>query len=138
MANKKYVCPICGKIWYTPNDVAACATKDAAEETKKKSEERRIEACRQSDYTNLMKRKDRITEEYNKLRKEVHSFNCEAQEYSRKYRQPLIRCDISCIFNATGGKHPWYPPCNDTDKSTDPFAPFTNELRDLIRKELNF
>ena len=138
MAKKKYVCPICGKIWYTPNDVAACATKDAAEETKKKSEERRIEACRQSDYTNLMKRKDRITEECNKLRKEVHSFNCEAQEYSRKYRQPLIRCDINCIFNATGGIHPWYPPCNDTDKSTDPFAPFTNELRDLIRKELNF
>lgn len=135
MANKKYVCPICGKVWYTPNDVAACATKDAAEESKKKSEARRIEACRQSDYTNLMKRKDRITEAYNKLRQEVYTFNCEAQEYARKYRQPLIRCDVNCIFTATGGRQPWYPPLKETDKPTDPFA---NELRDLIRKELDF
>lgn len=135
MANRKYVCPICGKIWYTPNDVAACATKDAAEETQKKSEARRIEACRKSDYTNLMKRKDRITEAYNKLRQEVYTFNCAAQEYSRKYKQPLIRCDIACAFKTTGGIQPWYPPLKETGKATNAFA---NDLRDLIRENLDF
>ena len=82
-----------------------------------------------------MKRKDRITEAYNKLRQEVYTFNCAAQEYSRKYKQPLIRCDINCIFTATGGKQPWYPPLKETGKPGDMFG---NELRDLIRKELDF
>ena len=135
MANRKYVCPICGKVWYTPNDVAACATKDAAEETQKKSEARRIEACRKGDYTNLMKRKDRITEAYDKLRQEVYAFNCAAQEYSRKYKQPLIRCDIACAFKTTGGIQPWYPPLKETGKAANAFA---NDLRDLIRENLDF
>lgn len=86
MANKKYVCPICGKIWYTPNDVAACATKDAAEETKKKSEERKIEACRQSDYTNLMSVKTALL-------KSIISFVRKFTVSTARHRSTLVSTD---------------------------------------------
>lgn len=140
MANKKFTCPLCGKIWYTEKDLAACVAKDAAETEKSKSEARRIEACRQSDYTNLMKRKDLIENKYEELRKLVYAYNCEAQAYATKYKQPLSRCDIACTFRTTGG-YPWLynsEPTKTKEFSTPAANAWENELRDIIRKELNF
>lgn len=140
MANKKFTCPLCGKIWYTEKDLAACVAKDAAETEKSKSEARRIEACRQSDYTNLMKRKDLIENKYKELRKLVYAYNCEAQAYATKYKQPLSRCDIACTFRTTGG-YPWLynsEPTKTKEFSTPAANAWENELRDIIRKELNF
>lgn len=140
MANKKFTCPLCGKIWYTEKDLAACVAKDAAETEKSKSEARRIEACRQSDYTNLMKRKDLIENKYEELRKLVYAYNCEAQAYATKYKQPLSRCDIACTFRTTGG-YPWLynsEPTKTKEFSTPVANAWENELRDIIRKELNF
>lgn len=140
MANRKFTCPLCGKIWYTEKDLAACVAKDAAETEKTKSEACRIETCRQSDYTNLMKKKDLIENKYEELRKLVYAYNCEAQTYATKYKQPLSRCDITCAFRTTGS-YPWL--CNSEATKTKEFtAPavntWENELRDIIRKELNF
>ena len=141
MANRKFTCPLCGKIWYTEKDLAACVAKDAAEIEKTKSEARRIEACRKSDYTNLMKRKDLIENKYEELRKLVYAYNCEAQTYATKYKQPLSRCDITCAFHTTGGSYPWLYN-SETTKAKEFSTPATNawenELRDIIRKELNF
>lgn len=103
MANRKFTCPLCGKIWYTETDLAACVAKDAAEIEKTKSEARRIEACRKSDYTNLMKRKDIIENKYEELRKLVYAYNCEAQTYTTKYKQSLSKFDITCAFHTTSG-----------------------------------
>lgn len=140
MANRKFTCPLCGKIWYTEKDLAACVAKDAAETEKSKSEARRIEACRQSDYNNLMKRKGLIESKYEELRKLVYAYNCEAQAYATKYKQPLSRCDITCTFRTTGG-YPWLYNSEPT-KAKEFTAPaanaWENELRDIIRKELNF
>lgn len=144
MANKSYKCPICGKIWYTEKDVANCVVKDAAEAEKTKSEARRIEACRKSDYTNLTKRKDLIENKYEELRKLVYSYNCEAQNYATKYKQPLSRCDITCTFRTTGSVYPWLygneaKQVKEFDKgATATYPNFENGLRDIIRKELNF
>lgn len=140
MANKKFTCPLCGKIWYTEKDLAACVAKDAAETEKSKSEARRIEACRQSDYTNLLKRKGLIENKYEELRKLVYAYNCEAQAYATKYKQPLSRCDIACTFRTTGG-YPWLynsEPTKTKEFSTPAANAWENELRDIIRKELNF
>ena len=141
MANRKFTCPLCGKIWYTETDLAACVAKDAAEIEKTKSEARRIETCRKSDYTNLMKRKDLIENKYEELRKLVYAYNCEAQTYATKYKQPLSRCDITCAFHTTGGSYPWLYN-SDTEKceelGTQTTNTWENELRDIIRKELNF
>lgn len=141
MANRKFTCPLCGKIWYTEKDLAACVAKDAAETEKTKSEARRIEACRQSDYNNLMKRKTLIENKYEELRKLVYAYNCEAQTYATKYKQPLSRCDITCTFRTAGGSYPWL--CNsERTKTKGVNIPaenvWENELRDIIRKELNF
>lgn len=140
MANRKFTCPLCGKIWYTEKDLATCVAKDVAETEKTKSEARRIEACRQSDYTNLMKRKDLIENKYEELRKLVYAYNCEAQTYATKYKQPLSRCDIACTFRTTGG-YPWLynsEPTKTKEFSTPAANAWENELRDIIRKELNF
>lgn len=140
MANKKFTCPLCGKIWYTEKDLAACVAKDAAETEKSKSEARRIEACRQSDYNNLMKRKGLIESKYEELRKLVYAYNCEAQAYATKYKQPLSRCDITCTFRTSGG-YPWLYNAEATkakEFSTPTTNAWENELRDIIRKELNF
>lgn len=140
MANRKFTCPLCGKIWYTEKDLAACVAKDAAETEKTKSEARRIEACRQSDYNNLMKRKDLIENKYEELRKLVYAYNCEAQAYATKYKQPLSRCDITCTFRTSGG-YPWLYNSEATkakEFSTPAASAWENELRDIIRKELNF
>ena len=141
MANRKFTCPLCGKIWYTEKDLAACVAKDAAETEKTKSEARRIEACRQSDYTNLMKRKDLIENKYEELRKLVYAYNCEAQTYATKYKQPLSRCDITCTFRTAGGSYPWLYN-SDTEKckelGTQTTNAWENELREIIRKEFNF
>lgn len=140
MANRKFTCPLCGKIWYTEKDLAACVAKDAAETEKSKSEARRIEACRKSDYTNLMKRKDLIENKYEELRKLVYTYNCEAQTYATKYKQPLSRCDVACTFRTAGG-HPWLYNAEATkakEFSTPAANAWENELRDIIRKELNF
>jgi hypothetical protein len=140
MANRKFACPLCGKIWYTEKDLAACVAKDAAETEKSKSEARRIEACRKSDYNNLMKRKDLIENKYEELRNLVYAYNCEAQTYATKYKQPLSRCDITCTFRTTGG-YPWLYNAEATkakEFSTPAAKAWENELRDIIRKELNF
>lgn len=141
MANRKFTCPLCGKIWYTEKDLAACVAKDAAETEKTKSEARRIEACRQSDYNNLMKRKTLIENKYEELRKLVYAYNCEAQTYATKYKQPLSRCDITCAFRTAGGSYPWLHN-SDAEKckelGTQTINAWENELRDIIRKELNF
>lgn len=144
MANKKFTCPLCGKIWYTEKDLAACVAKDAAETEKSKSEARRIEACRQSDYNNLMKRKSLIESKYEELRNLVYAYNCEAQAYATKYKQPLSRCDITCTFRTTGSVYPWL--YNEEPASANQYATggvvsrdkFANDLRDIIRKELDF
>lgn len=140
MANKKFTCPLCGKIWYTEKDLAACVAKDAAETEKTKSEARRIETCRQSDYNNLMKRKDLIENKYEELRKLVYAYNCEAQTYATKYKQPLSRCDITCAFRTTGS-YPWLYNSEATkakEFTASAVNTWENELRDIIRKELNF
>lgn len=143
MANKSFKCPICGKIWYTEKDVANCVVKDVAEAEKTKSEARRIEACRKSDYNDLMKSKKLVEDKYEELRKLVYTYNCKAQTYATKYKQPLSRCDITCAFR-TAGSFPWLYG-NEAEKAkefgkgaTVACASFGNDLRDIIRKELDF
>lgn len=144
MANKSYKCPICGKIWYTEKDVANCVVKDAAEAERTKSEARRIEACRKGDYNDLMKTKKAVEDKYEELRKLVYGYNCKAQTYATKYKQPLSRCDITCTFRTTGSVYPWL--YNEEPAKANQYATggtisrekFANDLRDIIRKELDF
>lgn len=134
MANKKFSCPLCGKIWYNEKDLAACVSKDAAEAEKVKSE-----ACRKSDYTNLMKTKKLVEDKYEELRKLVYTYNCEAQNYATKYEKPLSRYDITCACR-TVGSNSWLCVADDKCKelSNSSVSTWKNELRDIIRKELNF
>lgn len=139
MANRKFVCPICGKIWYTEKDLAACVTKDAAVAEKTKSEARRIEACRKSDYNNLMKRKSLIESKYEELRNLVYTYNCEAQTYATKYKQPLSRCDITCAFRTTGGNLWVYnSEATKCKEFTSPTIPSNNDMRNEIRNVFDF
>lgn len=143
MANKSYKCPICGKIWYTEKDVANCVVKDAAEAEKTKSEACRIEACRKSDYNDLMKSKRLVEDKYEELHKLVYTYNVKAQTCATKYKQSLSRCDITCAFR-TVGSFPWLY-SNEAEKAkefgegtTATYPSFENDLRDIIRKELDF
>lgn len=145
MINKNYKCPICDKIWYTEKDVANCVVKDAAEAEaeKTKSEARRIEACRKSDYNDLMKSKKLVEDKYEELRKLVYTYNVKAQTHATKYKQPLSRYDITCAFR-TAGSFPWFY-SNEAEKAkefgegaTATYPSFENDLRDIIRKELDF
>lgn len=145
MVNKSYKCPICDKIWYTEKDVANCVVKDAAEAEaeKTKSEARRIEACRKSDYNDLMKSKKLVEDKYEELRKLVYTYNVKAQTHATKYKQPLSRYNITCAFR-TAGSFPWFY-SNEAEKAkefgegaTATYPSFENDLRDIIRKELDF
>lgn len=77
MANKRYTCPFCGKIWYTPEDFKKCVNACADKEANREQAER-VGA-------ELTKLKETIEKEYATVAAKVADYNKKVNEYNNNF-----------------------------------------------------
>lgn len=91
----KYVCPVCGKIWYNIQDLADCTAKDAKAEAEATAEKKRIEALKQSKMDALAAAKKDVDVSYAALKRKIDAYNYLANDFNKTYSNKVLTYSIS-------------------------------------------
>lgn len=132
----KYVCPICGKIWYNTSDLAKCVSacdKAATEASTKKAEVLRKKAA---DKDALDKAKADVDKTYKEFKEAVIAYNSKAIDYAKSYGEIAATC-TSTLPSWKEGRYSW----NSKDKLDEIRSAYTikkNDLSKLIDDIFNF
>lgn len=135
----KYVCPICGKIWYNTSDLAKCVTAcdKTATEVAKKKEAQALK--KNADEVNLKKSRMAVQEAYTALRKAVNEYNAAATEFSALYGETVATCtstfswkDTKTVQNRV--RNPWGNE-NKLDDLKKAYTIKKEDLDSLLSKE---
>lgn len=122
----KYICPICGKIWYNVNDLADCVAADAkAENNKQFIEKQRIE-----DKDKLAALRKEVDTAYATLKNKVTAYNTAAQKYNSAYvdKAAILDCSYTSKVQRTKPvfENPWPKMIKD------------NNLEDMIHSTFGY
>ena len=97
----KYICPVCGKIWYNVKDLAQCTAADAkAEEVNQKARETKLR-----DKERLATYKAELDKTYTVLKSKLDVYNSAAAAYNNKYEDKVatytstLTSNFSSIFS---------------------------------------
>lgn len=91
----KYVCPVCGKIWYNIQDLADCTAKDAKAEAEATAEKKRIEALKQSKMDALAASKKDVDVSYAALKRKIDAYNYLANDFNKTYPNKVLTYSVS-------------------------------------------
>ena len=91
----KYVCPVCGKIWYNIQDLADCTAKDAKAEAEATAEKKRVEALKQSKMDALAAAKKDVDVSYAALKRKIDAYNYLANDFNKTYSNKVLTYSIS-------------------------------------------
>lgn len=131
----KYVCPICGKIWYNTSDLAKCVTacdKATTETSAKKAEILRKKAA---DKAALDKAKADVDKGYKAFKNIVTAYNSQAIDYAKNYGETAATCTSTLSWKES--RYPW----NSKDKLNEIRSAYTinkDDLNKLIDDIFNF
>lgn len=132
----KYICPVCGKVWYNISDLADCVSKDAKAEKEAIAEKARIAALKQSKVDAIAEAKRELDVAFANTKRKIDIYNQLANDFNRTYEDKVLTYSVTLLGEAATDKASgYYKPTS----SANPFVkPQTNDLRDLVRKNFGF
>lgn len=132
----KYICPVCGKVWYNISDLADCVSKDAKAEKEAIAEKARVAALKQSKVDAIAEAKRELDVAFANTKRKIDIYNQLANDFNRTYEDKVLTYSVTLLGEAATDKaSSYYKPTS----SANPFVkPQTNDLRDLVRKNFGF
>lgn len=102
----KYVCPVCGKIWYNIQDLADCTAKDAKAEAEATAEKKRIEALKQSKMDALAAAKKDVDVSYAALKRKIDAYNYLANDFNKTFSNKAVTYSVTLTGEYDSRKDP--------------------------------
>lgn len=91
----KYVCPVCGKIWYNIQDLADCTAKDAKAEAEATAEKQRLEALKQSKMDALAAAKKDVDVSYAALKRKIDAYNYLVNDFNKTFTNKALTYTVT-------------------------------------------
>lgn len=134
----KYVCPVCGKIWYNITDLSECVNADAKAEKEAAAEKARLRALQASKKDAVASAKRDVDASFAALKRKVDQYNYLAKDYNTTYESEEYGFGYICASITSTVVKADSTQTKDSSKTAPNSTDMKDNLRDLIRQAYGF